>query len=327
MRSSRDRISDNTDRISGPATSCTTYNRRMIRAERQFSSELVLVDRFDHPADVPHVDPSEEQSEHFSLNFVERGAFMLHVGVTRARLSASNLFATVPGMRYWCRHDERDRAPGDVCIAVRFLEAVPDVDLLHQRFRLARPSVVPLTNRRRYLQQRLLGHLGHSTDTLALELLAGDLLHSVTHVEPAVRLYKATQLSWYAVRVDRARELLDVGYASPQTLASLARVAGMSPYQFARVFRELTGCPPHRYLVARRLRAALERLRAGASVTETCFAVGFRNLSHFIRAFRATYGVSPSRWRSVSSTTMPDHLLVRNPVGSSVRRFDRPPVK
>jgi AraC-like DNA-binding protein len=31
-------------------------------------------------------------------------------------------------------------------------------------------------------------------------------------------------------------------------------------------------------------------------VTETCFATGFTNLSHFIRLFRRTYSLSPSRF-------------------------------
>jgi AraC-like DNA-binding protein len=68
----------------------------------------------------------------------------------------------------------------------------------------------------------------------------------------------------------------------------------MSPFHFARVFRDLTGVPPHRYLVNVRLTAAAAALREGASVTDTCFAVGFRSLSHFIHAFRQAYGVTPS---------------------------------
>src|SRR2546422_820605 len=83
---------------------------------------------------------------------------------------------------------------------------------------------------------------------------------------------------------------------SALNLRGLARSAGMSPFHFARVFRELTDVPPHRYLVAVRLRAAVERLRQGESVTDTCFAVGFNSLGHFIEMFRRTYGVSPSRF-------------------------------
>jgi len=114
--------------------------------------------------------------------------------------------------------------------------------------------------------------------------------------------FKTTQLSWYARRVDGARQTLDDDYASDHRLAHLARDAGMSPFHFARVFRGLTGLPPHRYLLQRRLRAAANRLRGGASVTDACFAVGFSSLSHFIHAFRRQFGVVPSRFTAGSDT-------------------------
>ena len=69
----------------------------------------------------------------------------------------------------------------------------------------------------------------------------------------------------------------------------------MSPFRFARVFRDLTGIPPHKYLVRARLMRARALLRTGTSVTNACYAVGFNNLSHFIRSFRRTFGDAPSR--------------------------------
>jgi AraC family transcriptional regulator len=74
----------------------------------------------------------------------------------------------------------------------------------------------------------------------------------------------------------------------------MASEVGMSVYHFARVFAELEGQPPHRYLLGVRLRQAAARLRAGAGVTDTCFAVGFSSLSHFASTFRRHFGVRPS---------------------------------
>jgi AraC family transcriptional regulator len=68
----------------------------------------------------------------------------------------------------------------------------------------------------------------------------------------------------------------------------------MSPYHLSRVFRNVTGIAPHRYLTAVRLRHAAAMLRRGASVTYTCYATGFGSLSHFITAFGRRFGVSPS---------------------------------
>ena len=75
---------------------------------------------------------------------------------------------------------------------------------------------------------------------------------------------------------------------------TLARDSGMSVFHFARIFSELEGQPPHRLLTDVRLAHADARLRDGAAVTDTCFAVGFGSLSHFVTTFRRRYGVRPS---------------------------------
>ncbi|HYG68279.1 MAG TPA: helix-turn-helix transcriptional regulator, partial [Anaeromyxobacteraceae bacterium] len=69
---------------------------------------------------------------------------------------------------------------------------------------------------------------------------------------------------------------------------------GLSPWHFARTFRALVGSPPHRYLTAVRLHRAATLLADGASVTETCYRVGFGSLSHFVNTFRRRLGVAPS---------------------------------
>jgi AraC family transcriptional regulator len=66
-------------------------------------------------------------------------------------------------------------------------------------------------------------------------------------------------------------------------------------FHFARVFTELVGRPPHRYLAETRLVAARGMLEQGRSVTETCFACGYSDLSHFSRSFARRFGVPPSR--------------------------------
>src|SRR5262249_17339921 len=111
------------------------------------------------------------------------------------------------------------------------------------------------------------------------------------------KLYKEHQLSWYAERVDAARVLLEMQYATAFSISDLARAVGMSTFHFARIFRELAGMPPHRYLLQVRMIEAARRLQQGASVTVACFAVGFHELGHFSRYFRRWFGVSPSKYR------------------------------
>jgi AraC family transcriptional regulator len=98
-------------------------------------------------------------------------------------------------------------------------------------------------------------------------------------------------------RVDRAVQLIETAFGQALTLADLANAAALSPFYFARAFRRFVGIPPHRYLTAVRLRHAARLLDEGASVTFTCYEVGFGSLSHFVTAFRKRFGVVPSAAR------------------------------
>ena len=126
------------------------------------------------------------------------------------------------------------------------------------------------------------------------EAMAGALYWSLSAETTNQSLFRAHQLSWYAARIDRANALIKAHYDEPLSLSRIARDAGMSVYHFARVFNELEGQPPHRRLLEVRLTEARNRLRQGASVTNTCFGVGFGSLSHFVSTYRRHFGVRPS---------------------------------
>lgn len=272
----------------------------MARSELLFQSSLVTIVRIEHARAEARVQSCEHLSVVDSMNFVERGLFELTLRRKTWPVCGADIFVTRPGMEYYSRETgaPEHAAPG-VCLDVRFSEVAGDqVGRALAALRASAP-VMAMTNRRAYLRQRLSVHLvDGARDPLALDLIAGELLQSADPKPSRERAYRPALLRWYARRIDDARLALDEQYAADQSLDRLARSVGMSPYHFARVFRELTGVPPHRYLLRRRLDEAFARLRQGASVTATCYAVGFRSLSHFAHAFRAAYQMTPTECRA-----------------------------
>ncbi len=271
----------------------------MNRLEHLVRGSQITVRRFDHQPDSVHDDPVEEVCQDYAVHFVEAGSFRL---TTRERswvLTPGAVFVSRPGAVHRYGHDEE--MPSDVCISAvysrRFAEeTVCGEPLLPDRL----PTALPPTNRLAFLQLRL-ADLRRAADALALEAWACELLAAVGAFGARERrLYRAAQLGWYARRVEAAREILEMRYAEQHSLASLASSVGMSTFQFARVFRELKGVPPHQYLLRVRLERASEMLSEGKSVTETCFDAGFLNLSHFTRSFRRRFGRAPSSVALVS---------------------------
>lgn len=86
------------------------------------------------------------------------------------------------------------------------------------------------------------------------------------------------------------------------SLARLARQFRCSPFHITRLFRSHLGIPLHRYLINLRLAHALGRLVDGEdNLVDLALDLGFSSHSHFSTAFRAALGVSPSRFRQLSS--------------------------
>jgi AraC-like DNA-binding protein len=97
----------------------------------------------------------------------------------------------------------------------------------------------------------------------------------------------------------RARDHIDRNYAAPLDLDSLARVAGVSKFHFARSFEATYGETPIRYVTRRRIERAQDLLRsANLTVTEICMLVGFASLGSFSSRFSELVGESPTAYRN-----------------------------
>ena len=72
----------------------------------------------------------------------------------------------------------------------------------------------------------------------------------------------------------------------------------LSASRLRHLIKTTTGLPPNRYIKHLRMRRAKELLTSTfLSVKEIMVQVGCNDPSHFIRDFKAIYGVSPGRYR------------------------------
>jgi AraC family transcriptional regulator len=91
--------------------------------------------------------------------------------------------------------------------------------------------------------------------------------------------------------IEHAHEQL----ASRLTLGEMARVAGYSPFQFARLFKATTGSAPHQFVLRLRLERAARLLREGAiPLDQVALATGFYDQAHFTNVFRKALRVTPA---------------------------------
>lgn len=273
----------------------------MIRYRPLFNTSEFRIGRFDHPQGQHHRDADLEITTEYSVSRVECGKFSVKIGRDQWDVGPGSLFLNYPGMEYRCRH--RELVPSDVCAAITYVPGADSTELALAFGRAARTRpILPPSNRLAYLFLRIVHVPG---EPMAVEETAHSIIgEAIAQSDPGSRLYGDHQMKWYADRVDAARRLLEQQYDRDPRLAWVSRSVGMSPFHFARIFRELVGIPPHSYLRRIRLHQAAHRLRGGASVTEACFSSGFQNLSHFTRQFRRHFGVRPSAFAHQTSRTL-----------------------
>ena len=90
-------------------------------------------------------------------------------------------------------------------------------------------------------------------------------------------------------------EFMERNYMNDISMEEIANYTGRSLSTFKRDFKKCSALSPREWLIQRRLEAAHGLIRKGGrKVSEICFEVGFKNLSHFSKIYKIAYGVPPT---------------------------------
>ena len=84
--------------------------------------------------------------------------------------------------------------------------------------------------------------------------------------------------------------------ADPTPLASLCSNSGVGVRTLQRIYRREMGIDIDTWRRQVRLTRAVQLLVAGGSVKEVAFAIGYRQSSAFVQAFRVLFGSTPKAW-------------------------------
>lgn len=91
-------------------------------------------------------------------------------------------------------------------------------------------------------------------------------------------------------------DFLEKNYMNELSMEEIANYTGRSLATFKRDFAKISELTPQKWIIKRRLEAAHEMIRSGGKkVSEVCFDVGFKNLSHFSKIYKETYGIAPTK--------------------------------
>lgn len=88
-------------------------------------------------------------------------------------------------------------------------------------------------------------------------------------------------------------------YLNPMSLSELAYLCGRSLSSFRRDFEKIYETSPAKWIQEKRMEKAKELLSATSmTVSEICYQIGYENVSHFSKLYKAYWGYNPSENRN-----------------------------
>lgn len=134
-----------------------------------------------------------------------------------------------------------------------------------------------------------------SDDALALEENSLKLIRCVIAEAAGAALLRPARRR--ATAVEAARSYILSRYRDSLSLSLIAAACGVAPSTLCEHFPRVVGMPVWRYVQHLRLQEAALALSEGATdLSRLALDLGFSSHSHFAQAFRARFGVTPSRF-------------------------------
>lgn len=91
------------------------------------------------------------------------------------------------------------------------------------------------------------------------------------------------------------QRIMDENYCFNLNMSAYASLCNCSLSTFKRDFEKISNTTPGKWLTERRLEHAMHLLsNMHKTVSEAAFESGFENLSHFSRASKERFGISPA---------------------------------
>lgn len=102
-------------------------------------------------------------------------------------------------------------------------------------------------------------------------------------------------------KLNLATEFIEDNIERDLGITEIAEAVDLSPFHFARSFKQATGVSPHQYLIKSRIARAKALLsKSELPIVEVGFRVGFKNQSHFTTLFRRMTHLTPKAYREIT---------------------------
>lgn len=117
-------------------------------------------------------------------------------------------------------------------------------------------------------------------------------------------------------KLHRVQTFVSDHLESALTVQQLAAVVHMSPFHFARMFKQATGYTPHSYVTLQRIERSKQMLReSDRPLIDIAFDLGFKTQGHFTVVFHKAVGTTPRAYRQFDTRASGHRRVVQQQAG------------
>lgn len=263
-----------------------------------------------------HVSPRLEAGLHqhkaWELYFVTHGNGIRMTGDTIMPFAEGDVVLIPPSMPHYWKYDEAsaDKAGEISYLMVAFdhefidrcMTAFPEMrrhlcglSFPDEAMKYGTASSIEI--RHALIRMRDLDDIGQLSEMLRL-------LPAIFKSKDHILIGKPIRIERDVRRMQQIAEYVMAHYVHHIALDDIAAHIGMNRSAFCSFFKRNKGITFSRFVTEYRLTTACDLLKDPHShISEICYAVGFNDLPHFIRVFKATYGMSPTKYRKTLRPT------------------------
>lgn len=147
------------------------------------------------------------------------------------------------------------------------------------------------------LEAKAKGQNGFTYLRNLLSLLANHYIQNYSNYSDLENA-RSTHSKFSQTEVNKIDQHIEQNMGSPITVEDLASLLNCSKFYFLREFKKLVGITPYQYLIDKRLeQAKLLLSQPNANIGAIAYDLGFNDQSHFTRAFKGHFNLTPKQYQ------------------------------
>lgn len=140
--------------------------------------------------------------------------------------------------------------------------------------------------------------LKNAMDTRNSKKIEFSLKQFVTELEQYTQPFEKAYLEQNQNNFNEIIEYIEHHIDAQFCLESLARMANINKYGFAKNFKTSTGMTPMNYILMKKIFACKNLIHTNSELTEIAYQFNFTDMAHFSKTFKRYIGVSPKIYQS-----------------------------